>query len=133
MVNLALALFHDGFPWSSLNSEFCRQVENHCPACHPSHTFTILVMQQVNGPFNKIKGFTTPLSLLASDAIQQRIQMSIFISGSWEAYSVLNAVCSPRKSFLCFSKSKSLEDLIKSSELLLSIKDVTFISRLFLA
>lgn len=57
--------------------------------------------------------------------------MSIFISGSWEAHSVLNTVCSPRKSFLCFSRSKSLEDLIKSSELLLSIEDVTFISRFF--
>lgn len=57
--------------------------------------------------------------------------MSIFISGSWKAYSVLNTVCLSRISFLCFSGSKSLEDLIKSFELLLSIEDVTFISRLF--
>lgn len=38
----ALPPFHDGFLWSSLDSEFCRQVENHCPACHPSCTFTVL-------------------------------------------------------------------------------------------
>lgn len=127
LVNLALPPFHDGFLWSSLDSEFCRQVENHCPACHPSCTFTVLSNSTSEWLLPQHKGVHNPSifsGLWCSSAKDVDVYFYLwFLEG---LFCTEHSLLTKKK----FSMLKSL-DLIKSSEHLLSIKDITFISRLF--
>lgn len=127
LVNLALPPFHDGFLWSSLDSEFCRQVENHCPACHPSCTFTVLSNSTSERLLPQHKGVHNPSvfsGLWCSSAKDADVYSYLwFLEG---LFYTEHSLLAKKK----FSMLKLLEDLIKSSEHLLSIKDITFISRL---
>lgn len=94
----------------------------------------LLPINRQGHAFPKIeKGVYSPSSLFWPLTIFRRgDRQPIFIPGSWKAYSPVNTVFQPRKSFLCLclSYSSSPKELIKSFELLTSTKGMPFFGRL---